>query len=527
MSGKINTAGASVNTAVRPVNTVGSKTTVNHSRPISNAYKKGYSQVTKPFNKATKEKGVKEKGVIDSGCSRHMTGKNNCILLKYEDYDDGFVSFGDGNGPVWLFNVDSLSKYMNYVPVFAENQTNGIAGTRDNIVAGQAEKKKEPLSDLNLFTEEIFRSYLFFGELGASFLISCYEPKKVIQALEDPSWIEAMQEELLKFELQKVWTLVDLPNGKRAIGTKWVFKNKKDKRGIIVRNKARLVAQGYTQEEGIDYNEMDVKSAFLYGTIEEEVYVCQPPGFEDPQFPDKVYKLEKALYGLHQAPRAWYETLSTYLLENVFRRDTIDKTLFIKKDKDDVQEILDEFYRGAHLLLSTLMEPNKALVKDEKADNVDGHLYRLVIGSLMYLTASRPDITFAVCACARDSPFDLKAFSDSDYAGASLDRKSIIGGCFKLGLRLYLKSPMIHLSQEFNTLGSGEDIMKLMELMEHTDNQEKDEKQSQNDKTGLGMEKTVKDKAKSKPESQSSQKVNWSKSKSTPGPKSKKYKFRD
>ncbi|GKC91763.1 putative ribonuclease H-like domain-containing protein, partial [Tanacetum coccineum] len=223
------------------------------------------------------------------------------------------------------------------------------------------------------------------------------EPKKVIQSLEDPIWIEAMQEELLQFQLQKVWTLVDLPNGKRAIGTKRVFRNKKDKRGIVMRNKARLVAQGYTQEEGIDYDkvfvpvarieairlffayasfigfivyQMDVKSAFLYGTIEEEVYVCQPPGFEDPQFPDKVYKVEKALYGLHQAPRAWYETLSTYLIENGFRRGTIDKTLFIKKDK----------------------ETNKALVKDEEVEAVDVHLYRSMIRSLMYLTASRPDI---------------------------------------------------------------------------------------------------------------------------------------
>ncbi|GJY91112.1 putative ribonuclease H-like domain-containing protein [Tanacetum coccineum] len=176
------------------------------------------------------------------------------------------------------------------------------------------------------------------------------EPKKVIQALEDPSWIEAMQEELLQFQLQKVWTLVNLPNGKRAIGTKWVFRNKKDERGIVVRNKARLVAQGYTQEEGIDYDEMDVKSAFLYGTIEEEVYVCQPPSFEDPQFPDKVYKVEKALYGLHQAPRAWYETLSTYLIKNGFRRGTIDKTLFIKKDKGDillVQVYVDDIIFGS------------------------------------------------------------------------------------------------------------------------------------------------------------------------------------
>ncbi|GKF77561.1 putative ribonuclease H-like domain-containing protein, partial [Tanacetum coccineum] len=102
--------------------------------------------------------------------------------------------------------------------------------------------------------------------------------------------------------------------------------NKKDERGIVVKNKARLVAQGHTQEEGIDYDQVfasfarikAIKSSFLYGKIEEEVYVCQPPSFKDPHFPDKVYKVENALYGLHQAPRAWYETLSTYLLDNGF-----------------------------------------------------------------------------------------------------------------------------------------------------------------------------------------------------------------
>ncbi|GJT15939.1 retrovirus-related pol polyprotein from transposon TNT 1-94, partial [Tanacetum coccineum] len=167
------------------------------------------------------------------------------------------------------------------------------------------------------------------------------------------------------------------PDCNRAIRTKWVFRNKKDERGVVIRNMARLVAQGYTQEEGIDYDEvfapvarieairlflayasfmgfivyqMDVKSAFLYGTIEEDVYVFQPPGFEDPQFPDKVYKVEKALYGLHQAPRAWYETLFTYLIENGFRRGTIDKTLFIKKDKGDillVQVYVDDIIFGS------------------------------------------------------------------------------------------------------------------------------------------------------------------------------------
>ncbi|GJU43499.1 putative ribonuclease H-like domain-containing protein [Tanacetum coccineum] len=203
------------------------------------------------------------------------------------------------------------------------------------------------------------------------------EPKTISQALKDESWVEAMQEELLQFKLQQVWILVDLPFGKKAIGTKWVFRNKRDERSIVVKNKARLVAQGHRQEEGIDYDEvfapvarieairlflafasykeflvyqMDVKSAFLYGIIKEEVYVHQPPGFIDPAHPNKVYKVVKALYGLHQAPRAWYETLSSFLLENGFRRGTIDKTLFIKKNKSDimlVQVYVDDIIFGS------------------------------------------------------------------------------------------------------------------------------------------------------------------------------------
>ncbi|KAJ9544601.1 hypothetical protein OSB04_024308 [Centaurea solstitialis] len=196
-----------------------------------------------------------------------------------------------------------------------------------------------------------------------SVFLSQTEPKKALDAMKDPSWIEAMQEELLQFVLQHVWDLVDLPRGHRVIGTKWIFRNKTDERGIVIKNKAKLVAQGYTQEEGVDYDdvftpvarieairlflafasykgfkfyEIDVKSAFLYGLIDEEVYVSQPPGFEDPKYPDNVYKLRKALYGLHQAPRAWYDTLSSYLLENKFERGVIDKTLFIKRTKTDM-----------------------------------------------------------------------------------------------------------------------------------------------------------------------------------------------
>ncbi|GJZ85920.1 putative ribonuclease H-like domain-containing protein [Tanacetum coccineum] len=190
-------------------------------------------------------------------------------------------------------------------------------------------------------------------------VIGDIEPTSIVKALSDSSWVEAMQEELLQFKLQQV------------------FRNKKDERGIVIRNKARLVAHGHRQEEGIDYEEvfapvarivairlflayssfmgflvyqMDVKSAFLYGTIEEEVYVTQPPGFKDPNHPNKVYKVVKALYRLHQAPRAWYETLANYLLGNGFKRGKMDHTLFIKNQKGDillVQVYVDDIILGS------------------------------------------------------------------------------------------------------------------------------------------------------------------------------------
>nr|GEX04315.1 hypothetical protein [Tanacetum cinerariifolium] len=225
--------------------------------------------------------------------------------------------------------------------------------------------------------------------------------------------------------------LVDLPHRKRAIGTKWVFRNKKDERGITIKNKARLVTQGHTQEEGIDYEEvfalvarieairlflayasfmgfmvyqMYVKSAFLYGTIKEEVYVCQPLGFEDPDHPDKVYKVVKALYGLHQAPRAWYETLANYLLENddiIFgatNKDLCKSFEKLMKDKFQMSSMgeLTFFFGSSRKSASTPIDTEKPLLKDPDGEDVDVHTYRSMIGSLMYLTSSRPDVMFAV-----------------------------------------------------------------------------------------------------------------------------------
>ncbi|GJX23512.1 putative ribonuclease H-like domain-containing protein [Tanacetum coccineum] len=189
------------------------------------------------------------------------------------------------------------------------------------------------------------------------------DPKSTVQTRGKIQKASSAQQALFRI-YRKVWLLVVLSSGtKMELGTKWVFKNKRDERSIVVKNKARLVAQGFRQEEGIDYDEvfapvarieairlflafasymgftvyqMDVKSAFLYGTIEEEVYVHQPLGFVDPAHPNKVYKVIKALYGLHQAPRAWYETLCSFLMKNGFRRGTIDKTLFIKKNKSEI-----------------------------------------------------------------------------------------------------------------------------------------------------------------------------------------------
>ncbi|GJR78482.1 putative ribonuclease H-like domain-containing protein [Tanacetum coccineum] len=306
--------------------------------------------------------------------------------------------------------------------------------------------------------------------------------KNVAQVLNDSNWVEAMQEEMQQFINQMVWKLVPLPEGKIAIGIKWILKNKKDARGIVVRNKARLVAQGHRQEEGIDYDEvfapvariktirlflafasymgfmvyqMDVKSAFLYGEIDEEVYVTQPKGFEDPHFPKHVYKVVKALYGLHQAPRAWSMWMTLFLglqrrpgvMKGEFEISAMgeltfflglqvkQKTdgIFISQDKY-VQDMLKKFDMESVRTATTPYEASKLKSKDEPDDDVNVRLYRSMIVKKIFKYL-KGQLKLGLW-CPRDSPFVLEAYSDSDYAGSHGDRKPTTGGCQFLGRRL-------------------------------------------------------------------------------------------
>ncbi|WVZ96452.1 hypothetical protein U9M48_042090 [Paspalum notatum var. saurae] len=352
------------------------------------------------------------------------------------------------------------------------------------------------------------------------------QPLRVEQALEDLDWVMAMQDELNNFTWNEVWSLVERPN-QNVIETKWVFQNKQDEHGVVTRNKTRLVAQGFTQVEGLDFREtyapllpptttsnctkMDVKSAFLNGPIQELVYVEQPPGFEDPKKPNYVYKLHKALYGLKQAPRAWYECLKEFLLKNGFEIGKADSTLFTCKFDNDlfvcqiyVDDIIfgstnkvfcDEFSRimtkrfemsmmgelnfflgfqikqlkeGTLLCqtkytqdmlkkfgmentkpINTPMASNGHLdLYDEskKSKDVDQKLYSVCMCARFqanpkecHLVAVKKILRYLVHTpnlglwYPKGSTFDLLGYSDSDYAGCKVDRKSTTGTCQFLG----------------------------------------------------------------------------------------------
>nr|GEU52321.1 hypothetical protein [Tanacetum cinerariifolium] len=287
--------------------------------------------------------------------------------------------------------------------------------------------------------------------------VSTAEPKNIQEAMADSAWIEAMQEELHQFDRLQVWELVDKPFGKTVIMLKWLWKNKKDEEQTVIRNKARLVAKGYAQEEGIDFEEsfalvarleavrifiayaahksfpiyqMDVKMAFLNGPLKDEVYVAQPDGFVGPDHPYKVYRLRKAHYGLKQAPRAWYDELSKFLTSKGFTKGLqihqSPRGIFINQAKYTL-EILHKHGMDKGQSIGTPMATKPKLDTNLSGNPIDQTNYRSEIGSLIYLTSSRPDIVQA------GSSFDLTAFSDADHAECIDSRKSTSGGIQFLG----------------------------------------------------------------------------------------------
>nr|GEW92378.1 hypothetical protein [Tanacetum cinerariifolium] len=297
-------------------------------------------------------------------------------------------------------------------------------------------------------------NHKYFQNCLFACFISQMEPKKITQALDDESWVEAMQEELLQFKLLNVWTLVDLPPRKRAIGTKWVYRNKRDQREIVVRNKARLVAQGHRQEKGIDYDNFFASvariEAIRRGTIDKTLFIKK---IKDDILLVQVY-VDDIIFS---STKRYLSTEFEQLMHKRFQMSSMGELTFflglqVEKKKDGiflsqdkyVSDILKKFGFSSVKSASTPMETHKPLSKDANGIDVDVHLYRSMIGSLMYLTSSRPDIMFVVCASLRvqvqpkvsHSPLELIAYSDSDYAGASLDRKSTTGGCQFLGSRL-------------------------------------------------------------------------------------------
>ncbi|GJU15313.1 putative ribonuclease H-like domain-containing protein [Tanacetum coccineum] len=411
----------SFNTAKGKVNTARPKV-VNIARPnteVVNAVRANQGHPKK-----------EDQGYVDSGCSRHMTG-NMSYLLDFKEFDGGYVTFGGGakggriivvagttsNGfigtkesigaghsskepgfiqdyilmPLWKDGLlfDSSSKDVSN----KEPQPSNDAEKKDDKCGIEIKKGLKTLLKLlnintvnpTVSTAPLESTYAdFFGDESELDLSNIATTYPVPTTLNTRIHKDHSLDHVLGDVQSGVQTRRMINEQGRAQEDNLSIKrskldrrNKKDKRGIVIRNKARLVAQGYTQEEGIDYDEvfapvarieairlflayasfkdfvvyqMDVKSAFLYGKIEEEVYVCQPPGFEDPEFPDKFYKVEKALYGLHQALRAWYEILSTYLMDNGFQRGQIDKTLFIKRIKSDillVQVYVDDIIFGS------------------------------------------------------------------------------------------------------------------------------------------------------------------------------------
>ncbi|GJZ79470.1 ribonuclease H-like domain-containing protein [Tanacetum coccineum] len=416
-----------------------------------------------------------------------------------------------GDEPKWLFDIDVLTKSMNYVPVVAGTNSNDLVGTEESIGAGHSSKetgsnqdyilmplwkdgslfnsslknssndepqpssdagkkddegvcKKSRIADfeksknsiqgvntagpsINTEPETCFpledNAYSHTAEFFVMKPRSGVLTRRMTKTTNEQGFICAVYEGkthedlhtclfacfLSQEETKKVWTLMDLPHGKRAIGTKWVYMNKKDER--VARIEAIRLFLAYASFKDFIVYQMDVKSAFLYGKIEKEVYVCQPLGFEDPEFPDRMLctEFEKLMHKKFQMSSMG--ELTFFLRLQVIQKDD---GIFINQDKY-VDEILKKFVFSTVKTASTPMETSKPLLKDAEAEDVDVHLYRSMIGSLIIFRYLKGQPKLGLWY-PKDSPFDLEAYIDGDYVGASLDRKSTTGGCQFLGSRL-------------------------------------------------------------------------------------------
>nr|GEY21203.1 retrovirus-related Pol polyprotein from transposon TNT 1-94 [Tanacetum cinerariifolium] len=318
--------------------------------------------------------------------------------------------------------------------------------TKDHPLNNIISQLSRPVSTrLQLHEQALFCYYDAF--------LTSVEPKTYKEALIQYCWIEAMQEELNEFERREVWELVPRPDQVMVITLKWIYKVKLDELGGILKNKARLVARGYRQEEGIDFVEsftpvarleairiflayaahknmvvyqMDVKTVFLNGNLREEVYVSQPDGFVDQDIPNHVYKLKTTLCGLKQAPRV------------------CPRGIFINQSKYALKSLKKYGFESCDPVDTPMVEKSK-LDEDKEGKAVDPSHYRGMIGTLLYLTASRPDLQFAICMCARyqarpiekhDSSVALTTFADADHAGCQDTRRSTSGSVQFLGERL-------------------------------------------------------------------------------------------
>ncbi|KAI5328650.1 hypothetical protein L3X38_028047 [Prunus dulcis] len=399
------------------------------------------------------------------------------------------------------------------------------------------------------------RKWKSLDEVYAQCKMSIIEPENFTEAVKDESWKKAMTEEMLMIEKNSTWELVDRPSNKTIVGVKWVYKTKLNLDGSIQKHKARLVAKGYTQKPGVDFNEtfapvarldtirtlialaaqkgwklwqLDVKSTFLNGVLEEEVYVDQPYGFVVEEAEDKVYRLRKALYGLKQAPRAWYSEIDIYLIHCGFHRSSSEATLYVRNKEgigvlivsvyvDDIVytgsstrmikefkiemmckyemsdlgllhhylgmgitqteesifihqkkyafTLLDKFGLKDCKSVSTPLVATDKLQREDGIEAADESLYRKIVGSLLYLTATRPDIMFSASLLARfmHSPSKLHygatkrvlryiqgtidygieyvigksaflvGYCDSEWSGSEEDMKSTSGYAFSFG----------------------------------------------------------------------------------------------